>query len=71
MNDYFERLCKEKDELDEKLTKLSSFLNSDKFKNVNSEQQNLLKLQSKAMDMYSSILGLRIVEISSHVCDGI
>jgi len=57
---YQERVITEKAELDEKLTKLGTFFDTDLFKNLDSEEQARMAEQWDAMKRYSDILGARI-----------
>lgn len=65
MNTFLERLKVEKTELDEKIEKLSAFSNSEKFKDIDSEQQRLLNIQLKIMESYSQILLERLVLLNT------
>lgn len=65
MNTFLERLKVEKTELDEKIEKLLAFSNSEKFKEIDSEQQTLLNIQLKIMESYSQILLERLVLLNS------
>lgn len=58
--DWLERLIEERDELREKVTKLNTFLMSDKVKNITKKQLELLKQQEQYMFNYLHILNLRI-----------
>lgn len=61
MTDYQERVVKEKQELDNKLSKLSDFItNNPIFNSLPNEDRFLLISQHKVMDQYSSILFDRI-----------
>lgn len=61
MQPHQERVVTEKNELDEKLDKLKSFIEvSPIFKALPSDEQKRLNLQFDAMAQYSSILGARI-----------
>lgn len=60
MSTFYERLKVEKTELDEKLTKLNAFIQSDKFKEVDPEQKPLLQTQAGVMKTYSQILEKRL-----------
>lgn len=57
---FQERVKKEKNELDQKITKLNEFLASDATRNVSLEDMRLLSDQYFIMKDYSSILGKRI-----------
>lgn len=65
MNTFLERLKIEKTELDEKIEKLTAFSNSEKFKDISSEQQSLLNIQLKIMESYSQILLERLVLLNT------
>jgi hypothetical protein len=60
MKPHEERVVKEKEELDEKLSKLRLFFTSETFGEVNANEQARLKRQEEAMNTYSEILGERI-----------
>lgn len=60
MSTFKERLEIEKQELDEKIGKLKSFMESDKFNEVNQLQRSLLQIQAHSMLTYSQILFERI-----------
>lgn len=60
METFKDRLVKEKQELDSKVTKLSDFLASEKVKDIPSQQVTLLNVQLPAMETYSQILLERI-----------
>jgi hypothetical protein len=60
MEDYQQRVIKEKEELDEKLEKLHKFIMSDIFNKIQTEQKGLLIRQRRVMDEYSAILKERI-----------
>lgn len=55
-----QRVVQEKQELDEKLTKLSAFLSSDAIVKVDEEERDRLRQQAHTMAHYSEILGARI-----------
>lgn len=57
---YQERVFAEKRELDEKLSKLSPFIGSDGFNNLDMEERSLLYQQEQLMRRYSHVLSLRI-----------
>jgi len=59
-DDYFDRLRAETTELRDRITKLREFIKSDKFLEIDSSQQALLKIQSKAMDTYHYCLCARL-----------
>ena len=60
MSDFKTRLLEEKEQLDDKISKLSPFINSDKLSGIDKIQQDLLKLQLPTMQIYSEILQQRI-----------
>lgn len=60
MEDYQERIVVEKKELDEKINKLSNFLSGNIFINLALDKKNLLTHQWEIMQVYSTILGLRL-----------
>jgi len=60
---FLDRLKCEKEELDEKLTKLTGFAGTDKFKELSPKHQTLLRRQHKAMEAYSKILGERLEDL--------
>jgi len=59
-NTFLDRLKTEKDELLDKVTKLSMFLNSDKIDGLSDANQLLLKHQLLSMNDYLNILIIRI-----------
>jgi hypothetical protein len=59
-NTFLDRLKTEKDELLDKVTKLSIFLNSDKIDGLSDANQLLLKHQLVSMNDYLNILIIRI-----------
>jgi len=60
MSDFKTRLLDEKAQLDERRSKLSPFIDSEKFKELPQVQQSLLKAQYGVMSTYSVILNERI-----------
>lgn len=62
-NDFKARLYEEKTQLDEKITKLYVFLQSDNFGKIDIIQQRLLNIQLKAMETYSQCLWERITAL--------
>jgi hypothetical protein len=60
MEAYQERVVLEKNELDEKISKLSTFISSEKFSSVKEDEVNRLRNQLSIMIDYSNILGERI-----------
>ena len=60
MKPYQERVVTEKKELDEKISKLESFLVSPAYEELSQENQYLLDKQHLNMKEYSTILSLRI-----------
>lgn len=55
-----ERVVVEKKELDEKLEKLKTFFDNPIYKSLNESERELLYKQSRFMQGYSDILGVRI-----------
>lgn len=62
MEDYKERLIKERDELKEKFIKLVEFINSDKFYKLSYNNKQVLKNQKIVMELYLSVLNMRVFE---------
>lgn len=60
MKDYLKRLIDEHKDLNEKISKLYDFLNSEKFSDVSEEEQVLLDSQYHAMQTYGFIIAERI-----------
>lgn len=60
MEDFKKRLVVERDELDDKLTKLEAFIGSNRFENLDERNRKLLVAQRDAMRQYSDILNVRI-----------
>lgn len=61
MQDFRKRVVEEKAELDKKAKALSDLIGlSDKFDDVNGDEQERLKAQYEIMGQYSEILGQRI-----------
>lgn len=60
MEDWQKRVINEKEELDEKLSKLSEFLYSDEFYEMEGPEVRLLWNQAEVMEKYSDILAARI-----------
>ena len=54
------RLVNEQFDLQEKISKLKPFIESENFKNVDDSQQKLLKEQVEVMDRYNSVLVERL-----------
>ena len=61
---FFDRLKKEESELSDKCEKLASFIRSENFNNVETEQRRLLKLQYGHMNEYLGVLSQRIKLLS-------
>lgn len=55
-----ERVVAEKKELDDKLNKLSDFIESEKFDDLDENEQDRLTMQYDIMQLYSNILETRI-----------
>ena len=60
MEAFVERMITEKDELQDKVTKLENFVTGEKFKELKGLEQVYLKEQLKFMKGYLSVLGQRI-----------
>lgn len=60
MEDFKKRLIVERDELDDKIAKLESFIESPRFKGLDKRNGELLIAQRDAMRAYSVILNVRI-----------
>ena len=61
MEDYKERLIKERDELKEKFIKLVEFI-SEKFYELSPNNKQVLKNQKIVMELYLSVLNMRVFE---------
>lgn len=60
MEEHVKRLVVERDELSDKLKKLSEFMKSDTFKKLDEDDKMILKIQKDSMKTYKQALGLRI-----------
>lgn len=60
MEAFVERMITEKDELQDRVTKLENFVNEEKFKELKGLEQVYLKEQLKFMRGYLSVLRQRI-----------
>jgi hypothetical protein len=60
MEAFIERMIVEKNELQDKVTKLENFINREKFKELKGLEQVYLKEQLKFMKGYLSVLRQRI-----------
>ena len=60
MEAFVERMITEKDELQDKVTKLENFVTGEKFKELKGSEQVYLKEQLKFMKGYLSVLRQRI-----------
>lgn len=60
MEAFIERMIVEKNELQDKVTKLENFINGEKFKELKGLEQVYLKKQLKFMKGYLSVLRQRI-----------
>lgn len=56
------RLVGEREELDDKVIKLSEFIGSETYNSISENQKILLKVQLVAMKMYRDTLDLRLEE---------
>ncbi len=61
MQPHQQRVVDEKTELDEKLTKLATFLSTERFKSLPSDEQGRLSRQHYLMVQYSTVLHDRIM----------
>ncbi len=61
--DFKKRLNKEKEELDDKILKLNSFLNSTEATKISQIQRSLLLVQSQSMVTYSCCLNERLTNL--------
>lgn len=59
MEEFLIRVIAEQNELYDKLTKLNKFIDTEKFKSLDDENQRLLKMQSSAMSIYNDVLNMR------------
>ena len=60
MEEHVKRLVVERDELSDKLKKLSEFMKSDTFKKLDEDDKMILKIQKDSMKTNKRALGLRI-----------
>ena len=54
------RVVKEQNELDDKIKKLTEFMETDLYKGLPKEEYGILMVQINAMMAYSMVLGIRI-----------
>ena len=59
MEEFLIRVITEQNELYDKLTKLNRFIETEKCKSLDDENQRLLKMQSSAMSIYNDVLNMR------------
>ena len=59
MEEFLIRVITEQNELYDKLAKLNKFIETEKFKSLDDENQRLLKMQSSAMSIYNDVLNMR------------
>lgn len=59
MEEFLIRVITKQNELYDKLTKLNKFIETEKFKSLDDENQRLLKMQSSAMSIYNDVLNMR------------
>ena len=62
MEDYKERLIEEQQELKEKLSKLTEFMNSEEYYKLSPNNRLVLKNQKIAMELYLQVLNMRVFE---------
>ena len=60
MTPYHQRVVTEKEELDDKLTKLKAFFGTEIFASLDDAEMYRLQLQADLMSAYSDVLGERI-----------
>ncbi len=60
MEIFIQRIIDEKKELDERISKLKTFIGTDKFKSLKPEMCSLMEEQYFTMDHYSQILEKRL-----------
>lgn len=66
MSTFKDRLIDEKTQLDEKITKLEAFVESENFKKIEAIQMSLLNIQLNAMHTYSQCLLERLVWLETY-----
>jgi len=64
MSTFIERLLQEETELNEKISKLEKFAESEGWNIIDREQRGLLLIQLKAMRTYAEILNIRLIDIN-------
>jgi hypothetical protein len=62
MEDYKEKLIVEQQELKEKLSKLTEFMNSEDYYKLSPNNRLVLRNQKIAMDLYLQVLNMRVFE---------
>ena len=60
MSDFKTRLVEEQVQLEDKLSELKSFIESDEFESIDDAQRALLKVQANAMSTYNQCLKERL-----------
>lgn len=60
MQEFIQRIKQEYDDLADKVKALRSFIGSEKFNEISSDEQSLLKLQLRQMEPYLSTLKARL-----------
>lgn len=63
MNTFKDRLIEEKAQLDDKIQKLQSFMESENFSKIDPVQMSLLNVQIFAMQTYSQVLAERLLRL--------
>jgi len=63
MTDIILKLTEEKDELDGKIHRLQTFIRSVSFDKISVQQQTWLKIQLPTMEVYSTVLGIRLDDL--------
>lgn len=65
MSDFKTRLIKEQEELEQKVLKLSAFMQTVMFENLNYDDMKLLSIQLNIMNAYLEILEMRIKKLGN------
>ena len=66
MSDFKSRLLEERDQLQEKVTKLDAFMDTETFETISKRQQMLLSDQLSYMEDYLYILNARIEDLDKN-----
>ena len=65
MSTFLTRLIEEKDQLDERIDKLTQFQSSEAWEKIHVTQMTLLNIQVKAMETYSQVLAERLALLTA------